>query len=257
LSCVFRITLSLSLSLFSFFFSFTRRACAVLAASGLAYGFSRPSPAPAYPGQNSLPAFWNGQLPFFCMCTALNATSLRIAAYLRFWKDRRQLARQGATAAANSSSGGSNGGGGGSDGGGGESGRGADAGAPSSRSRSRGHGVLGKGRRRRMRWLAAGGEPQANLSSIPEGSERSQSTVNSFTPEEGSSGDHDSGERHSKRTHAQLASQNLADWDNAHEPAAPRPEDERAAEADFRPSSPTIPEGGVVVVVVVEPLAEL
>ena len=66
----------------------------VLGVSGIAYGLSRPSPSPAYEGQNDLPTVWSGQLPYFCICMTLNATNLRIVAYLRFWKERRQANRR-------------------------------------------------------------------------------------------------------------------------------------------------------------------
>ena len=71
-----------------------RRACAVLAISGFWYGSSRPSPSPIYKGQNDLPVAWSGQIPFVCICMTLNATGLRIANYLRFWKERRQAGQR-------------------------------------------------------------------------------------------------------------------------------------------------------------------
>jgi len=75
------------------------RACVVLGVSGIAYGLSRPSPSPAFEDQNDLPTVWSGQLPYFCICMTLNATNLRIVAYLRFWKERRQASRRSLTAA--------------------------------------------------------------------------------------------------------------------------------------------------------------
>jgi len=66
----------------------------VLGVSGIAYGLSRPSPSPAYEGQNDLPTMWSGQLPYLCICLTLNATNLRIVTYLRFWKERHQASRR-------------------------------------------------------------------------------------------------------------------------------------------------------------------
>ena len=66
------------------------RACVVLAVSGIAYGLCRPSPSPVYHRQNDLPFEWSGQLPYFFICMALNATSIRICAYINFWIEHRR-----------------------------------------------------------------------------------------------------------------------------------------------------------------------
>ena len=72
------------------------RACILLAISGFWYGLSRPSPSPMYKGQNDLPVGWSGQLPFVCICMTLNAAGLRIANYIRFWKERRESSQASA-----------------------------------------------------------------------------------------------------------------------------------------------------------------
>jgi len=49
-----------------------------------------------YKGQNDLPVGWSGQLPFVCICMTLNAAGLRIANYIRFWKERRESSQASA-----------------------------------------------------------------------------------------------------------------------------------------------------------------
>jgi hypothetical protein len=49
-----------------------------------------------YKGQNDLPIAWSGQFPFVCICMTLNATGLRIANYIRFWKERRHSSQEAA-----------------------------------------------------------------------------------------------------------------------------------------------------------------